>query len=183
MGNALGSKVSLDDLSSFIAAEYNSCVADLLENEEVQKLENFEQHIKTSRLQHSINVSYYSFLVCRYFNLDYKSAARAGLLHDLFLYDWRFEPQPEGKHAFAHPKVALRNARNITEINEIEADAIVNHMFPVTIKPPKYLESYIVSMADKYCATVEVFHQWNNMLKSKFKNRFRKANQEINDAA
>ncbi|MDR2938867.1 MAG: HD domain-containing protein [Clostridiales bacterium] len=169
MNNALGSRISLDDLNTSTALQYNDCVAGLLDSPEVQGLNNFSQHCNTSRLQHSINVSYYSFLICRSLNLDYRSAARAGLLHDLFLYDWRSEPQPEGKHAFAHPIVALRNARSITEINDMEADAIVNHMFPLTPTPPKYREAYIVSLADKYCAAAEFFYQWNSKFKFKIK--------------
>lgn len=43
----------------------------------------------TSRFQHSLNVSYYSFIICRKFGLDAYSAARAGLLHDLYYYDWK----------------------------------------------------------------------------------------------
>ncbi len=136
--------------------EFNEIVDELLKHDDVLSLDNFKQHLNTSRLQHSINVAYYSYLVCKKFNWDYKSATRAGLLHDLFLYDWREERQPEGAHAFAHPKVALRNAKNITELNKIEEDAIVNHMWPLTISIPKFKESMVVSFADKYSACIEV---------------------------
>ncbi len=107
-------------------------------------------------MQHSINVAYYSYLVCKVFNFDYKSAARAGLLHDLFLYDWRVEKQPEGHHAYAHPRVALRTAQKIADLNKIEQDAIVKHMWPVTLRLPRYKESLVVSFVDKYCCCLEV---------------------------
>jgi len=157
MERAIGSSVALDKPEHYYAIEFNECVEDLLELEYVQKLEEFTQHCNTSRFQHSINVSYYSYLLCKLFGLDYRSAARAGLLHDLFLYDWRMEKQPEGNHAQAHPQVALRNAKKNVELNEVEADAIIKHMWPVTINLPKYKESYIVSLADKYCAVSEIF--------------------------
>ena len=52
------------------------CVSDILYHDKVQRLTKYEQHCHTSRLQHCINVSYYSFLVCRKFGWDYRSAAR-----------------------------------------------------------------------------------------------------------
>ena len=136
--------------------EFYECIEDLLQTEEVQKLSLFSQHMNTSRLQHSINVAYYSYTWCKKLGLNYKSAARAGVLHDLYLYDWRDGRQPEGSHVKAHPIVALRNAKKLAEINAIEEDAILRHMWPCTIKPPKYKESMVVSMADKYSAYKEV---------------------------
>ena len=35
-------------------------------------------------------------------------------------------------------------------------DIIVKHMWPLTVTLPKYRESYIVTLADKYCATSEM---------------------------
>ncbi len=34
---------------------------------------------------------------------------------------------------------------------------ILKHMWPLTIVPPKYKESYIVAGIDKYCALMEIF--------------------------
>lgn len=161
------SKVKLDMDEDLLSICYNDCVSDLFLLEDVQSLKDYCQHMKTSRLQHSLNVSYYSFLVCRYLHFDYRSAARAGLLHDLFLYDWREERQPEGRHISAHPKVALRTAQKNVELNKVEADAIVKHMWPLTIKPPRYKESIIVSMMDKYCTCCELIDGMSNKLINK----------------
>ena len=90
MRSAIGSKINLIS-SDELAKIYMECVFDIFENEKVKKLDRCEQHNHTSRLQHSINVSYYSFLICHKFGWDYRSAARAGLLHDLFFYDWRIK--------------------------------------------------------------------------------------------
>lgn len=156
MEKAIGSRITLSNLNNALAYEFNTCVFDLINDESVKQLDDFNQHLNTSRLQHSVNVSYYSYLVCRFLGFDYKSAARAGLLHDLYLYDWRTEKQPEGYHAKAHPRVALRNAKKITPLNKVEADCILRHMWPLTIVPPKYKESVVVSLVDKYCACVEI---------------------------
>ncbi len=148
-------------------AEFFECIAELLELSDVQQLSNFAQHCKTNRLEHSLNVAYYSYKICKRLGLDYRSAARAGVLHDLFLYDWRKEKQPEGNHAKAHPRVALRNAEKIADLNKVEKDAIVKHMWPLTVRPPRYKESMIVSMADKYSACYEVAVQISGKLQRK----------------
>lgn len=159
MVKAIGSKVWLDSVENLYATEFRDCVEDLLKLEDVKNLDKYVQHLNTSRLQHSINVAYYSYLVCKKLGFDYRSAARAGMLHDLYLYDWKIEKQPEGRHVSAHPQVALRNARRIVELNEIEIDAIIKHMWPLTIMPPRYKESMVLTFVDKYCAVIEVIYQ------------------------
>ena len=42
-------------------------------------------------------------------------------------------------------------------VNRIEADIISKHMFPLTFTPPKYKESVIVCLVDKFCSIYEVF--------------------------
>ena len=42
-------------------------------------------------------------------------------------------------------------------ISPIEADIIKKHMWPLNIKPPRYREAMIVTIADKICSTKEVF--------------------------
>ena len=143
-----------------IPLQYRECVADLLGHDRVQKLEQYIQHYHTTRLQHSLNVSYYSYLICKKLGWDYRSAARAGLLHDLFFYDWRAPKKLRGNHAIWHPLVAYDNARKICELNEIEKDAIVKHMWPCNIIPPKYKESYVITFVDKYCAVAETFQPY-----------------------
>lgn len=82
--------------------------------------------------------------------------ARGALLHDLFLYDWHVTKK-EGLHAFKHPERALINAESFFELTQRERDIIVRHMWPVTITPPKFAASYIVILADKYCALMDTF--------------------------
>ena len=89
MEKAIGSKVNLKSLEDILAIEFMDCISDIYNSEKIQKLDNYEQHCHTSRLQHSINVAYYSFIVCKFLGWDYRSAARAGIMHDMFYYDWR----------------------------------------------------------------------------------------------
>lgn len=136
--------------------EFELIISDLINNETVQKMKNFRQHYETSCFEHCKMVAYYSYLLCKKYNLDYVSATRAAMLHDLFLYDWRLrENGRKGLHAFTHPKTALENASKLFILNEKEQDIILKHMWPVTIKFPKYKESYIITLVDKYCALQE----------------------------
>ena len=140
--------------------EYVSYIEDLLTTEEVQKLANYTQHMNSTRLEHSISVSYNSYKLAKQFHGDAKATARAGLLHDLFYYDWRTTKFDEGSHAYMHPRIAVKNAEKITELSDLERDIIIKHMWGATITPPKYKESYIVTMVDKYCAVKEAAEPW-----------------------
>ncbi|MGO3732870.1 MAG: HD domain-containing protein [Vagococcus sp.] len=137
--------------------EYIELVEDLIYTDDVQRLSVYKQHHYSNRLEHSINVSYRSFLLAKKWKGNLRATARAGLLHDLFFYDWRVDKMGKGTHAYVHPRIALENAKKLTTISKLEEDIIVKHMFGATIAPPKYKESYIVTLVDKYCACEEVF--------------------------
>lgn len=139
--------------------EYQKCVKDLISCKTVNSMSQFVQHGNVSCLEHCNHVSYYSFIICKVLKLDFKSAARGGLLHDYFLYDWHYSPYR--LHGFFHPRYALLNATRDFCLNEIERDIIIKHMWPLTLTPPKYKEAFIVSMADKYCTVVEVISSKN----------------------
>lgn len=141
---------------------YLECVSDILEHPLFLSMHQYIQHGTTTCLTHCVNVSYASYKHCYKSGMDYRSAARAGLLHDFFLYDWHGYPHEGLKelHGFAHPRRALNNAMKAFELNEVEQDAILHHMFPLTLTPPKYAEGWIVNRSDKYagfCETAQGF--------------------------
>ena len=137
--------------------DYYQLVEDLLHTDEVQELSDFRHHRMTTRYQHCLNVSYYNYKVCRFLRLDAHSAARAGLLHDLYHYDTaRYtKSSPVIRHSSYHPQVAVESAARLIEMNPRERDMIENHMWPVTTARPKYAETYIITFVDKYCAVLE----------------------------
>lgn len=137
--------------------DFYDTIKDLLEIKEVLDLAKFEQHIGTSRLDHSLYVSYYAYFFAKKLKVNYRSAARGGLLHDLFHYNWSEVRHPEGRHAWTHPKIAAKNAKELVLLNKVELDCIEKHMWPLCMGAPKYVESYLVTFADKYTATVEIF--------------------------
>ena len=138
-------------------AGYLNDVWDLLANPAVQRLRHFTHHHHSNRLAHCIYVSYVSYLICKRHHLNAKAAARGGLLHDLFYYNWRTTKFSLGTHAFIHPRGALRNAERITHLTPMERDIIVKHMWGFTLARPKYKESYVVSLVDDYAAVREFF--------------------------
>lgn len=138
---------------------YYSCVCDIVYCEELERLRLITHHISTTRFQHCLNVSYYSYIVCRKLRLNARSAARAGLMHDLF-YDDRKEyksarTKDQPSYSLMHSLSALENAGQITEISPLEKDIIEKHMWPMTRPLPKYSESYVITVIDKYCAVLE----------------------------
>jgi len=138
--------------------EFEEIISDIERNAEVQEMNNFRHHNKTTRYLHSKSVAYESYNVCKKLGLDYTSAARGGMLHDLFLYDSKIgSPNEKGMQLFTHPRLALNNANRLFELNKKEQNIILRHMWPVTIIPPKYLEGFIVTIMDKHCAIKEAF--------------------------
>ena len=144
--------------SSISANEFRAIIKDIVENDTVQQMRNFRQHYDTSCFEHCYKVALISYIICKKLNLDYISAARAGMLHDLFLYDWRIrEPGRKRFHAFHHPRIALNNSLKIFSLNKKEQDIILKHMWPITVIPPKSMEAFIITFVDKYCALLESY--------------------------
>lgn len=126
-----------------------------------QQTQNFMQHGNVSVYEHCIAVAKMSCRIAAVFRLKVERDAliRGALLHDYFLYDWH--EQDDGAHrlhGFTHAKTAWRNALQDVQLDDIEADVILRHMFPLTLVPPATVEGWIVCMADKLCALQETFH-------------------------
>ena len=99
--------------------EFNYIIKDLLENDKVNEMKIYMQHCNTSCFEHSYNVSYICYKICKKFNFDYVSASRGAMLHDFFLYDWR-KNKKFNFHAYKHGKIAYNNAIKEFKLNEIE---------------------------------------------------------------
>jgi uncharacterized protein len=141
--------------------DYLACVEELLGNDEVLSMRHYSQHRGVDCLMHCLNVSYSSYRICRLLGLDYRAAARGGLLHDFFLYDWHVENPYGGLHGFTHPKIAVRNAERRFNLSEREKDVIKKHMWPLTPSLPKYAESFVVLLTDKFFCVSEGLFKHN----------------------
>lgn len=129
---------------------------DIIASAGMQAEKGFLQHGGVSTYEHSVSVTKMCLRLSRglHISTDVRSLIRGALLHDYFLYDWH-EPHGGDLHAFSHAGKALCNASRDFTLNEIERDMIRCHMFPLTVKPPRYRESAILCVADKICALRE----------------------------
>lgn len=149
---------------SELSSEYLDCVQEIIAHADVKSMKNYNQHGDVDCLRHSLNVSTASYIICKKLGLDYRSAARGGLLHDFFLYDWHMGNPHGGLHAFTHPKVAALNADSKFKLNKKEQDVIKKHMWPLTVALPKYPETLIVVLVDKFYCVREVFRNCGNKI-------------------
>lgn len=135
--------------------EFNEIVREVLEIEEFKKLKNIKHHGIT-RYDHSLRVAYYTYMITRIMGLNYEEATIAALLHDFFI------DEVNGcniiRRLQKHPKYAVINASKYFDLTDLQEDIIYTHMFPVTIRPPKYLESWIVDLVDDISALYETFY-------------------------
>lgn len=143
-------------LSRENAPEFFDIVGDIYDTPEFQSMENYIQHANITRKQHIMSVAYLTYLEAKKKNLNYISATRAAMLHDLFYYDWHVAGDGTHRlHGYRHAGFALKNAKKLFVLSQMEEDIILRHMWPLTPTPPKYKEGFIVTFADKYCASNE----------------------------
>lgn len=145
-----------------IAKEIFAMGKDIIMAPEAQKMKEFIQHGTTSVFEHTVSVAKFSLIFAIALEnigikFDHRSLVRGALLHDYFLYDWHEKNKYHNLHGFTHPKRAHNNAVRDFVLNDIEKDIIKKHMFPLTIIPPNKRESWLVCMADKWCAICETF--------------------------
>ncbi len=147
--------------------QYFNIVNHILENKIFNKIKKFSHH-GTDRLTHSKRVSYMSYKITKRIGLDFKSAAVAGLLHDFYLYVDQKKIIKYIKAQYIHPKEASKNAVFYFNISKKEQNIIETHMFPITFKPSKHLEGWVIIMADKIVAFYEYGINYKNRVCSFF---------------
>lgn len=133
--------------------------ADLIDTEQVQSMAQWKHHGDVSTLDHSLFVSYVSYRIAAFFRWDTHAVARAGLLHDMYLYDGREKPKRE--QCMVHPRIAAENAQQITDLTDKERNIILSHMWPMGGPMPKYKEAWLVDIVDTACATLELTHLYH----------------------
>ena len=107
------------------------------------QIAQYPQHGNTSRLLHSVAVAYYSYRLAAAAPATFHmhEMVRGALFHDYFFY------------------IALENAQKELLLTGIETDIIRSHMFPLTLRPPHFRESALVSLMDKACSVYEFFRR------------------------
>ena len=146
--------------------EYLDIINHILENKEFKQMEHIKHH-NTTRMDHSLKVSYYSYKIAKSLHLDYEDVARGGLLHDFYTREVRKCEKIKDKillFSIKHPDEAVENASNNFELSEKEINIIHSHMFPIDYKIPKYAESWIVSLVDKVLSFGEFSKKFSRKL-------------------
>ena len=119
-------------------ALFAACLNGLEDEPMVRAMDAIPQHVKgVSCYDHCLFVAYVGFTLCRIFGLDYRAAARAGLLHDLYLQKWEETDVGRFRRLVIHPQLALENARAFG-LSPMEEDIIGKHMWPLTAPLPYY---------------------------------------------
>lgn len=146
---------------------FDNIMSELVNNETVLQMKKYVQHFDTNCYDHCYDVAETMYKITKKFNLDYVSATRAGMLHDLFLYDWHIKEGRKNMHAFRHGKIACENASRIFDLNDKEKDMIEKHMWPCTIALPKSKEGMILTLVDKYCTIKESVNYITKVISNK----------------
>ena len=118
-----------------------------------------------------INVTKKSFNVCKKQIFNEYDMAIGALLHDFY-----YKPYTEDhtkkpffkQHGFVHAREALENSKKFFPkyMNKRVENIILRHMFPLNIVPPKYLESWLITVIDKYVALEVVPYLWKKLVRS-----------------
>ena len=121
-------------------------------------------HHGNNRLDHINRVSKMSFYLSKILKLDYVSCTRGALLHDFFTIDDLSRDETKyRKFLKDHPRIALDNSKKYFDLNEVEEDIILTHMYPVVKGKPKYAESRVVCVSDKIVSLYEFFRYQINL--------------------
>lgn len=135
--------------------EFFHLTEDLLFTEEVMSMGQWKHHGEVTCLEHSLFVAYTSYRIGKKLKLDLSAIARAGLLHDLYLYHKRDKTAHSGWQCLDHPKIAVKNAENITVLSQKEENIILAHMWPCGGQVPRSFEAVLVNAVDTICAALE----------------------------
>ncbi|SEP76037.1 uncharacterized protein SAMN02910289_00560 [Lachnospiraceae bacterium RM5] len=139
-------------------ALYNETIRELANDPLVRSMENYSQHGSSNTFKHCMHVAEVSGKISKFLRLkvNTKDLARGAMLHDFFLYDIHNGDVKAFDHGMYHAEIALENANERYDLSDIEKNIIYSHMWPLNITHlPKYKESVIVGIADKYSAIYE----------------------------
>lgn len=147
--------------------KYRKIVRCITKSDAFKETYNIEHH-GISRMEHLTKVSYYSYNIAKKMHLDYESVARGALLHDFYLDGDERNAKRKFLDTFIHPKKALVTSKKYFDINKMEENIIISHMFPLYFSLPKYKESILVNLVDKVIGGCEMFKEYKYKIRYKF---------------
>lgn len=139
--------------------KYLEYTGDLLSDSKVKSMEKFHHHKAITTHFHSVYVSYTVLKMAEKMKLENaREITRAALLHDFYLYEWYTEKHEE-YHITYHPKESVKNIEeHFGKLTDYQRNMILSHMFPMGVQRPKNIGAWLLTLADKHCASEDYFH-------------------------
>lgn len=157
-----GGTMSMKESEDRDWALYQSYLSEIAEQPAVQPMKQTPQHKGGTSFAHCVNVAVKSYRLAKKlgWKVDLQSLARGAMLHDFYLYDTETMPYSDYRHSLIHPKLSLQNAEHVYALNDKEKNIILSHMWPIPGAPiPRSREAWLVCMADKLCASEEMYRK------------------------
>lgn len=136
----------------------------ILKNTGYRQLRNISRHRFTNTMDHSIRVACVNLYLSKKIHVSEESAVKIGLFHDFCLVDYykehhmKMSERHPGIYAFYHPIEAVKNAEGICDLTREEKQAIMSHMFPLSIRIPASRLGWLLTISDKIVAVYESFY-------------------------
>ena len=135
---------------------------DIISSERFKKAETVLHHSQGGNIAlHSLETAGYALELARWLDrhgvtVSERDVVRASLLHDIGMTEDDVFLSPSYKKARSHPREGARIAREEFGANDLQVNAILSHMWPVwRAVPPRSMEGWVVSLADKCCSMHE----------------------------
>ena len=143
-------------------AAFHRLLSELTSHPDLQCLKDIPQHKGSTTFAHSVAVATlaYRLAVKGHIRVDLPALLRGAMLHDFYLYDTETMPYSDYRHSLVHPKLALENAQKHFSLSPKEQNIILAHMWPIPGAPlPRSREAWLVCLADKICASREMYRR------------------------
>lgn len=148
--------ITSNKLTQIEKAELYAFIHPIIESDYWQEnIKTIPHHDEETIALHSLKVCVITYQSAKKYRSNHlKSLCIGAVAHDMFGYNWQ-ETNHKKKfkelHGFTHPKIAYDNfSRLFPDLNNnLTKDIILKHMWPLTIIPPRYFESWLVCFFDK----------------------------------
>lgn len=139
--------------------KYLEYAGDLLSDDAVKGMAKYHHHKAITTHFHSLYVSYTVLKMAENLKLENaREITRAALLHDFYLYEWYTEKHEE-LHITYHPKQSVKNIEaHFGKMTDMQKNMVLSHMFPTCVEMPKSIGAWLLTLADKHCASEDYFH-------------------------
>lgn len=110
--------------------------------------------------EHSLETAGNALKISRWLNrhgvaVSETDAVRASLLHDIGMTEDDVFSSPSHVKAVSHPRESSRIAVEEFGANDVQASAILHHMWPIATSRPHGAVDWVVTFADKRCSANE----------------------------